>query len=479
MSVEGLMQLPIVAPAPIVIEHSQAFRHLFNDHRQFDHFQNYLTGLIILEDKSLANISRCLLNSSDKTNLSRFMSESPWEPKDVNQFRIQYLIGKTAESRGKEGYLILDDTLCEHVGGLFEYIARHYDHCDDTYPLAHNIVTSHYLSDAVRFPVDFVLYRRYEEVTRWEDFIHQYFPEQKIPNIAKEKQALHKKLDVTLLEDPEFAYLHEQFISKIKIAQLLIKQALEKGLDFSTVLMDSWYLSPDLLEAITAAKKNWVSLLKANRKIETNSFHLKDSQGKKVSIEKPQLKVEELVPLIPNSSYRKVSIGKQDYWCFTFTVRISGLGRVRLVISFNNAELRGNYAVLVTNCTTWSAKEVLEKYLNRWPIETFYRDSKQLLGLDEYRTRTYAANEAHWCLVFVAYSLLHLGCLPPSSKKGNKKPIKTIGEVCRQQTQKVVENLITFSHDLLNQGCSPTELFRSLFSKQHKGCSSDGAITAI
>jgi SRSO17 transposase len=473
------MQLPIVAPAPIVLEHSEAFRHLFNDHRQFEHFRNYLTGLIVLENKSLANISRCLLNSSDKTNLSRFMSESPWEPKDVNLFRIQYLMEKTAGNRGKEAYLILDDTLCEHVGGLFEYIARHYDHCDNTYPLAHDIVTSHYLSDAVRFPVDFAVYRRYEEVTRWEDFIHQYFPEQKVPNTAKEKQALHKQLDATLLEDPEFAYLHEQFLSKIKIAQNLVKEAIEKGLNFSTVLMDSWYLSPDLLDAITDANKNWVSLLKVNRKLEANSFQLKDAMGQKISITNPQIKVEELVSLIPSSSYRKVTIEEQDYWCFTFTVKIAGLGKVRLVISFNNPELRGNYAVLITNCTTWSAKEVLEKYLHRWPIETFYRDSKQLLGLDEYRTRTHAANEAHWCLVFVAYSLLHLGCLPPSSKKGQKKPIKTIGEVCRQQAQSIVENLITFSHDLLSQGCSPTELFSSLFAKQHKGYRSDSTPTAI
>ncbi len=121
------MQLTIVAPAPIVLEHSQVFRHLFNDHRQFEHFQNYLTGLIVLDNKSLASIIRCLLNSSDKTNLSRFMGESPWKPKDVNMFRIQYLTEKTTSHRGKESFLITDDTLCEHVGGLFEYISRHYD----------------------------------------------------------------------------------------------------------------------------------------------------------------------------------------------------------------------------------------------------------------------------------------------------------------------------------------------------------------
>ena len=40
----------------------------------------------------------------------------------------------------------------------------------------------------------------------------------------------------------------------------------------------------------------------------------------------------------------------------------------------------------------------------------------------------------HWCLVFVAYSLLHLDCLLLSLMQGSL-PIKTIGEACRQQAQ--------------------------------------------
>jgi SRSO17 transposase len=75
------MQLPIVAPAPVVSEHAAAFGHLFNDERAYQHFQHYLTGLIVLENKSsLSNISRCTLASADKSNLSRFLASSPWHP---------------------------------------------------------------------------------------------------------------------------------------------------------------------------------------------------------------------------------------------------------------------------------------------------------------------------------------------------------------------------------------------------------------
>jgi len=171
-------------------------------------------------------------------------------------------------------------------------------------------------------------------------------------------------------------------------------------------------------------------------------------------------------------AYRKIVQDSKEYWCFTICARIAGLGKVRLVISFENPQLTGTFAVLISNRTNWSAQQILAKYLKRWPIETFYRDGKQLLGLDAYRTRTFDAVEAHWCLVFVAYSILHLDSLPPPSTKakGNRPttPSKTIGEVCRQQGQALIEQLILFAHDRLEQGISAAEVFSRLFAKQRK-----------
>src|SRR6266480_2928911 len=70
--------------------------------------------------------------------------------------------------------------LCEHVGSLFEYVDRHDNHGDGTYPLAHHPVTSFYVSGAVRFPLYLRLYRRYEELTQWEAAVTKHFPDVKI-----------------------------------------------------------------------------------------------------------------------------------------------------------------------------------------------------------------------------------------------------------------------------------------------------------
>src|SRR6266545_2270365 len=136
------MQLPIVAPAPVVTAHADAFRDLFENRCQFQHFQHYLTGLMVLANKRLTNIARCVLASADKTNLARFLAEAPWKEALVNDRRM---------------------------------------------------------------------YRRYEEITQWEGFVTNHFPDRTIPTQKKARAQLHKEIDPTLLQDPAFAALHQQF----------------------------------------------------------------------------------------------------------------------------------------------------------------------------------------------------------------------------------------------------------------------------
>jgi hypothetical protein len=75
------------------------------------------------------------------------------------------------------------------------------------------------------------------------------------------------------------------------------------------------------------------------------------------------------------------------------------------------------------------------------------------------------AIQKHWCRVFVAYSLLHLDCLPASLRQ-SRLPIKTIGQACRQQAQMLIEMLILYASSQLEQGQKADDLFALLFAKQ-------------
>ena len=232
------------------------------------------------------------------------------------------------------------------------------------------------------------------------------------------------------------------------------------------LLFDGWYLSEELVKAAARRKKDWGSILKRNRQLETNSFVLRDATGTPIALPQPHITVENLVPHIPVAAYRPVTVGATTYWCFSLTVRMPTLGKVRRVISFANAALSGTYVVLITNRLDWNAHTIIATYLLRWPTETFYQDGKGHLGLADYRMRSAEAIEKHWCLVFVAYSFLHLECLAPSPTQGSS-PGKTIGEACRQQAQALLQKFVLYIHERLLQGAKIDEVFTTVFAK-HK-----------
>jgi hypothetical protein len=109
------MELPILEPAPVVTAHTAVFRDLFDNQCQCRHVQHDLTGLMVLPKKSMANMARCILESPDNTNLSRFLSEAPWRADESNGRRIRFMLHQTQphRRRRRESLLALDETLCE------------------------------------------------------------------------------------------------------------------------------------------------------------------------------------------------------------------------------------------------------------------------------------------------------------------------------------------------------------------------------
>jgi hypothetical protein len=461
------MALPILEPAPVVAEHAVVFRDLFENQGQFRHFQHDLTGLIVLPNKSLANIARCILDSADKTNLSRFFSEAPWCEDEVHRRRIRFMLHQTKphRRRRRESLLAIDDTLCEHVGSLFDYVDRHDNHGDGTSPLAHNPVSRLYVRGPVRFPVGLRLYRRDAELTQGEAAVAKHVPDLPIPRDKKARTRLHKQVDPVLLQDPEFRARHEQCRTKIALAIELVEEAIRHKVPFGVVVFDAWYLAEDVVQVLARRRKAWISLLKTNRLLETASLHLRDANGWTLQLPGPHIAVAERVPLIPATAYRAVPVGAHTYGCFTLTVRVPGLGQVRIVGSCEHETLTGRRVVLVTNRMDWSAAKIISLYWQRWPTETFDQDGKGHLGFNEYRMRSAEAMGKPWCLVFVASSWLHLTCLPAGPGR-TRSLIQTIGDACRPQGRALRQKLLVFVHDQLSQGAPIDQVFVQVFAKQ-------------
>jgi len=466
------MQLPLVKDVPIVSSFARNFKSVFQNNSQYQHFKDYLSGLIVLENKSLSNVARCTLDCCDKSNLSRFFSNEGWNANQLNQKRILWALRKTRPHRksAQESCLAIDDTLCEHVGSLFEYIDIHYNHADKRYSQAHNPVTSHYISASVRFAVDFRVYRRYNEFTEWESFVKKHFPEIEIPRDSKLRNRFKRQIEKQLLEDPEFRMRHGAFQSKIDLACQLIRSSIKQGIPYEVALFDGWYLCPQVVALLAEYEKHYISILKRDQKIETDSFVLYDEKGELIVFEKTTTQVQEFVKQIPKSSFKEVKINDKSYWCFSISVTLVSLGRVRIVVSYEDKELSETYVVLVTDHTDWESKKTISTYLQRWPIETFYRDGKQHLGFDKYQLMSMASIEKHWTCVFTAHTMLHLQVLELSSVKESKRSIQSIGDACRHQAEESIRALVNWAQRRIEKGLSIDKALDILFAKQHKPC---------
>ena len=295
------MALPIVAPAPVVTEHVGVFRDVCDTQGQFRHFQHDLTGLIVLPNKRMAHIARCLLESADKTPLSRVLSEARWREGAVKRRRSRFMLQETTphRDRRRESLGVIAETLGEQVGSLFDDVDRHSNHRDGPCPRAHHPVTRVSVRGPVRFPWGLRLSRRDEELPQWDACGAHHVPDLTSPTTTKARNRLQKQVDPVWLYDPAFRARHEPFQTNIALAIARSAAALRHTVPVRVVVFDTWSLAEAWVHVLARRRKAWVSRLKKNRGRQTASVHLRDAHGWPLKWPSPHIAVEALVSLIP------------------------------------------------------------------------------------------------------------------------------------------------------------------------------------
>lgn len=88
---------------------------------------------------------------------------------------------------------------------------------------------------------------------------------------------------------------------------------------------------------------------------------------------------------------------------------------------------------LVSNRKNLMPEKLLQIYQMRWAVETFFRDAKQHLGLEDYQMRKLKGIKSHWCFVFTSAVILELVRAECVSKDD---PITashmSVGELCQR-----------------------------------------------
>lgn len=394
--------MPVVAEIPKDLERALgAFRRYFGA-PAFEHFKRYILGLIVSENLTVEGINRIFVQAGHPSSLNRFLTAGIWKQHELNDARIAVL--KSQGVLSAKGWLAIDDTLTHKTGKKIEGVGIYWDHSEKRYVLAHNIVTAEFVSPSGEsHPVDFRLYIKADRC---------------------KEQAI-------------------AFKTKIELAQELVEDALQRGLEIHGVLFDNWFGSKEFIKFLRAKGLHWVTRLKSDRNVKIKGTYVA---------------ISDFAETLPRESFRRVEIGDRVYQLFSKAVDLKGVGHVRVLISYDNEEFSGSPAYFATDQIRWEGTRIIKTYAKRWTIEMFFRDSKQNLGLEDYQLRDLRGIERHWYLIFLAYSLQVSGLfgIAPRTRRGTP----TLGDLINKTTRNVFSGLVEWIVLQLNRGRSQQEICR-------------------
>ena len=102
------------APGPLE-DYAQRFDDLFGARAQRHSFRRYLEGLLLPAERNktltaLANTEPVVgAQRKEAQSLQWFLSESRWDPQEVNERRLELMVDENATAPSEEGVLAIDE----------------------------------------------------------------------------------------------------------------------------------------------------------------------------------------------------------------------------------------------------------------------------------------------------------------------------------------------------------------------------------
>ena len=84
--------MPAIVDFPTVVQEALTiFGELFDTEPARRHFAEYLTGLIVAENKTVSGINRAFALTTDQSCLNRWLTEVEWDVTALNERRLTWL----------------------------------------------------------------------------------------------------------------------------------------------------------------------------------------------------------------------------------------------------------------------------------------------------------------------------------------------------------------------------------------------------
>jgi hypothetical protein len=180
--------------------------------------------------------------------------------------------------------------------------------------------------------------------------------------------------------------------SKIQMAIELIK-SLPSPVNEGYVLCDSWYSCKKIFKASKEVGFNYVGRLRTNRVIYPANY------------ERLDIKLSNFGKTLTKEDVNLVKVGNSEYYVYSYKGKLNDLKEALIVLSWSKEALfkDGCLRAFISPNSNMSTLELLNHYKHRWPIETFFRESKKKLGLDDYQIRSEQSIKKYLLVMRITY----------------------------------------------------------------------------
>jgi SRSO17 transposase len=376
-----------VSPAPGPLEdYAQSFDDLFGARAQRHAFRRYLEGLLLPAERNktltaLANTEPVVgAQRREAQSLQWFLSESRWDPKEVNERRLELLFEESATAPSEKGVLVIDEHGDRKWGKHTAHVGRQWLANIGKTENGVVSVSSLWADERVYYPVHFEPYTPAHHFEGGKN-------------------------------DP-------QFRTKLKIAEELVEQAMEKSIPFRAVVADCFYGEDrGFKRCVGKLGVGYVLALKKSH----CWWHLEGTIGALWQAAELAGWKGAQEPGDWTRVMRTFRDGHREEW-WALEVEAGPYGKERakraLVVTpdpeglpdlatwylTTNLPAPGSEQETQSDLAPASVAEVVRLYGLRMWVEQSYKQVKHVLGWSDYQVRSDLAIRRHWELVCCAFS---------------------------------------------------------------------------
>jgi hypothetical protein len=344
-----------------------------------------------------------ILEKIDDNTFYRLMN-NPWMDwrKLLMAFAKQFAAQVKANGDNTAGAtcFVLDDTDIEKTGKTMEFISRIFNHVTKRYPLGYKLLLLAFWDGKSLIATDCSL--------------HHEKGQKGTCGLSKKEHGsqFSKKRDS---KSPGQKRVGELDIKKGEVAVSMLKRAVKNGFIASYVLMDSWFVSDDMIKSVRAIKKGAMHIL-GMCKLDRRQY----------LVDQKLLNAHQLIA----KNERKRGKYSRKYKSTYISLVVDYKGeKVRLfLVRYNNAK---NWTILLTTDLTLSFVEAIELYQIRWTIEVLFKECKQYLRLGGSQNTDFDGQVADVTITLATHTILSL--------QKRFSSYETMGELFRETQQHLLE----------------------------------------